>query len=80
MTMTRAAKKTITWASKGEAQYVENPVARGARRRAGLSDYLTGAEFLAQARDRSGRITWSPRTDKVVAHRVANRKRGYKAK
>jgi hypothetical protein len=76
MTMKRAEKKRIGWAAKGEAQYLENPVARGAARRAGRPDYITGAEFIAGTRKRVAE--GESRGRKLVEQRITNRRRGYR--
>jgi hypothetical protein len=72
----RDEKKKIGWAAKGEAQYAENPVLRGKRRRAGQSDYLTGAEFIAGTRKRT--TEGEARGNKTVAQRITNRLKGYR--
>lgn len=79
MTISREAKKQMTWASKGAVQFVANPVELGRRRAAGLGDFLGGAEFLAQTRDHSGRVIHSRRGDKLMIQRLATRRLGYRA-
>lgn len=79
MTISREAKKQMTWASKGAVQFIANPVALSASRRAGKGDFLTGAEFLSQARDHSGRVIHSRRGDKLMIQRIATRRNGYRA-
>lgn len=77
MAKTRSEKKRIGWAAKGEAQYIDNPARRGARRKAGLGDYESGAEFIAGTRKRT--TEGQARGSKTVGQRITNRLRGYRA-
>jgi hypothetical protein len=77
MTMKREAKKQMTWAAKGEAQYIENPVRRGASRKAGKGDWETGADYIAGRRGGST-AEGEARGSKTVAQRITNRQKGYR--
>lgn len=80
MTMKRDEKRNMKHAARGEQTYVENPVARTERRKAGMgagADYYTGAEVIANARRKP--VLTTRRGDWAVSARLVRRAAGYAA-